>query len=362
MAYSQFASLTINHTLCGATDSSNFTTLVSFTASQLADTGHGGFVQHTATRNGITVPTDVIFTTDSAGTSLMKWDIVSWDNTSGAIIAWVLQTTLSASIDGLFYIFVGNSGITTWQGGNQGTAYDSATKVWAHYTNGSVLNVLDWTNNFIGTNHGATAATGTIDGCAAFNQSSNYVSYASMSLGTSSVTLSAWVKTTSSGNNQMIIEHSNVNSAYACFFEGGNIKLRGASGTDNISLTAPTATVWHLLHFTLAPGPSSRYYMDGSNVGGTSSAGSNLVDANSNLNIGSFDGAGYFFGGNIQEAKVANVIRNADWITAEWNSQNTPATFITVGSWTAPPSSLTFPPLLPEMEMHMPYPHVLVRM
>src|SRR5271157_471130 len=97
----------------------NFPNLISGTYSQFADTGHGGYVSHTVTLNGQTVPADLIFTGDAMGATItLSWEIESWNNTTGAIVAWVQATRLAgsgSSYDTLIYAFAGNSGVTTYQ-------------------------------------------------------------------------------------------------------------------------------------------------------------------------------------------------------------------------------------------------------
>jgi hypothetical protein len=38
--------------------------------------------------------------------------------------------------------------------------------------------------------------------------------------------------------------------------------------------------------------------------------------------------------GSIDEGRVSNIARSADWIKTEYNNQSSPKTFNTVGSWT----------------------------
>jgi hypothetical protein len=38
-----------------------------------------------------------------------------------------------------------------------------------------------------------------------------------------------------------------------------------------------------------------------------------------------------YFGGGQDEIRVSNVVRSADWIKTEYNSQSSPSTFFTVG-------------------------------
>ena len=91
-----------------------FPNLISGTYPQLADTAHGGYVTHTTTVNGQTVPADLILTSDAAGNTLLSWEIENWNNTTGAIVAWAQDDRLAAS-DTLIYAWVGNSSVTTYQ-------------------------------------------------------------------------------------------------------------------------------------------------------------------------------------------------------------------------------------------------------
>jgi hypothetical protein len=44
----------------------------------------------------------------------------------------------------------------------------------------------------------------------------------------------------------------------------------------------------------------------------------------------------YNFNGIIDEARISNVARSADWITTEYNNQNSPATFYTIAAAATP--------------------------
>jgi len=82
---------------------------------------------------------------------------------------------VSHSSDTVFYMFYGNSSVTTDQSNKTGVWDSSFKGVW-HLPNGSTLSASDSTSNGNnGTNHGASAATGKIDGSASFNGTSNYI-------------------------------------------------------------------------------------------------------------------------------------------------------------------------------------------
>jgi hypothetical protein len=81
-------------------------------------------------------------------------------------------------------------------------------------------------------------------------------------------------------------------------------------------------------------GSSLRLYKNGSLVAGPKSA-SPATSANPGGWIGSFSGL-QFFNGDIDEVRISNTNRGADWIQTEYNNQNSPGTFITMGSESCP--------------------------
>jgi Concanavalin A-like lectin/glucanases superfamily len=86
-------------------------------------------------------------------------------------------------------------------------------------------------------------------------------------------------------------------------------------------------------------GSSLRLYKNGSLVAGPKSA-SPATSANPGGWIGSFSGT-QFFNGDIDEVRISNTNRGADWIRTEYNNQNSPGTFITMGSESCPSGTPT---------------------
>ena len=74
---------------------SNFPVLVSGTYSYLATAANSGNIQNTTTLNGLTVPADLVFTSDSLCQTKLNWEIASYTATTGQIEAWVQISSLS---------------------------------------------------------------------------------------------------------------------------------------------------------------------------------------------------------------------------------------------------------------------------
>ena len=50
------------------------------------------------------------------------------------------------------------------------------------------------------------------------------------------------------------------------------------------------------------------------------------------MNLGSDSGGGSVFNGLIDEVRISNTARSPSWILTEYNNQNNPSTFYTIGS------------------------------
>lgn len=107
--YKYRRSLTVDAAqVAGSSNLTDFTVLVSGTYSYLATTGNGGKVTNS---NGY----DIIFTSDSNGTTQLSHEIESYNPTTGQITMWVKIPTLDFDDNTTIYIFYGNSGVSTSQ-------------------------------------------------------------------------------------------------------------------------------------------------------------------------------------------------------------------------------------------------------
>jgi hypothetical protein len=95
----------------------NFPALISGTFSDFETTANGGKIVNSCTQtvgnNATAVPCDLIFTSDAAGTSLLKWEFESYNAATGAVTIWVNVPSLTNGT--VIYAWYGNSSITTLQ-------------------------------------------------------------------------------------------------------------------------------------------------------------------------------------------------------------------------------------------------------
>jgi RHS repeat-associated protein len=324
--YSYRRAITINHTKVPNSDQTNFPILVSGIYPYLAGTGNGGDVTNA---NGY----DIVFTSDAAGTSNLSFEQEKYDSSTGTVVYWVKIPSLShSSSETVLYMFYGNSSVTTDQSNKNGVWDSNYKGVWHFATSGSLTS--DSTSNATTlTNNGATATTGgQIYGGASFaSASSQYLSKSSFTLGATSLTASAWVYSSNLSQNSMLIEEETVNANWELFLEtsGTGVKLRGASSTATVVANVPSNSAWHYVVGTIS-GTTGKVYVDGTlAASGTVTA---IPSSSTNqLNIGRYT-SGYYFNGSMDDARVSNASRSADWIAAEYNNQSNPSTFYNTGS------------------------------
>ncbi len=333
MSYSYILPLTIDHTKV-AGELTHFPVLISATIATLKTAANGGHVQNV---NGY----DIQFFADSALFNPLTYEIESWDATTGAIIAWVRIPALSALADTVIYLAYGDSSITTSRA--------NASGVWAgyravyHFGSASTLSLADSTGNGLTlTNTNAvTAGTGKVRGAGSFaSASSQYLSFSDAQTHTQ-LSLSVWVKFNSGADlgTERGCFVANVNSTDTVVAEYNGTYWRCYASTASVvGSSVPDTTVWHHLVVTAANSGNVKLYVNGQLIG--QSALPYNLGAVTSVDIGQWGGV-YYWNGLIDEARVSTVELSASWIATEYANQNSPSTFVTVGSESSFASNVT---------------------
>jgi hypothetical protein len=215
-------------------------------------------------------------------------------NTVGEIIWWDgLQVERASAATTFNPYYIGN---TTWK--NVGS-------------NGIDFTTFN-TPTFSNTNYGIFS----------FNGSSTYATAPENSLfNTETLTLECWARTSSINQNGFFFEKGTVNSQYAIFIEGTQIKIRtntGISGIADLQFTAASyiqANVWFLVTASYNNGLKS-FYINGVLLGTQTVTGGFTTNANG-MSIGVYGGQtggrGYYFNGDIANLRFYNrVLTNAE--------------------------------------------------
>jgi hypothetical protein len=340
--YSYRRAITIDHTKVPNTDQTNFPVLVSGTYSYLATTGN------VTNSNGY----DVIFTSDAAGSNPLAFEQESYSASTGEVNYWIKVPTLSHTADTVIYMFYGNPLVTTSQS-NKTAVWDSNYAGVYHFPNGSTLNANDSTSNGnTGSVAGASPATGQIGGGGSFNGSGSYIDAGNttgLQITSNAITLSAWIKPTNAkaaSSERLIVKElpSNGNPyvAYVLYrTQAGNTVRMGVSTsgsfTDTFGGTLSAGSWAHVVG--TYDGSYLTLYVNGSPVNSTPKSG-NITSSTKDVIFGADTELGdEYFNGTMDEVRISNTARSADWIAAEYNNQNSPGSFYSVGSERAQTSS-----------------------
>lgn len=333
--------VTIDYTkVSGGSNLSNFTVLVNVTDAELKHTSSGGMV-------GKTDGSDILFTA-SDGITKLSHEIEKYDGTAGQLIAWVKVPTLSATANTKLLLYYGNAAASDQQ--DKPGSWDSNTKgTWHLKENptGTAPQMKDSTSSaYNGTSGGSQVAgdsqAGKIANALNFDGSNDVVdagSAANINNLTNNFTVSAWVKPAALSGVQRVIGSSRTTTNNGWGFGPNGTDLRFTTylvkDYDLASVGLATNT-WQKIDAVMSSN-NVTFYVNGVNkgtvthtTGGNASTDDNLLIGNSTF-TGSSNPAEQF-NGLIDELKVSNTPRSAGWITTEYNNQNSPGTFSTIGA------------------------------
>lgn len=285
---------------------------------------------------------DILFTS-SDGTTKLDHEIEKYVTGTGELIAWVKIPSLSSTVDTDIYIYYGHVDISNQE--NPAGVWDSNYKgVWhlKESGNGTADEFVDSSGTG---NHGQgdTAPTqvtsGKIGNAQDFNGTANEIDLGTSStLRPAAVTVSAWAKREGTGDAnawQDIIGCQEYNSnGYLLTLQPETTDVLWRVNGGGVFGTSATVTTsnWHSYTGTFS-GTTSKLYVDGVLQGTNSSASLGTAGTNG-VAIGN-DAPGNtqgLFDGLIDEVRISNIARSASWIETEYNNQNSPGTFYSLGS------------------------------
>jgi hypothetical protein len=342
-SFSYYRTITIDHTDVPSTQT-NFPVLISTTTADLATTGNGGDVTDAE-------GDDIGFYTNTdCSTGKMDWETELYTAATGRVVYWVRVASLDSGTDTVFYLCYGDSGITTDQSNKTGV-WDSDFKgVW-HLPNGTTLGALDSTSNGNnGTIYNSVAGTGKIDGGGDFDNSGDYI--AVPAINSESQTYETWFKmeTKSSGSDpdyqdQLFAKNDygvngtvwlsvdgSVSGTLAAYLRSTVSGEVWCTGSTQIN----TATWYHAALVIDGSANTAQLYLNGATNGASQSFNPDSVSHIIEIGrAGDLGGWSYYFDGIIDETRISNSVRTANWISAEYNNQSNPDGFFSVGAETA---------------------------
>ena len=328
-----YRTLTIDHTLVGSSDSSNFPVLVSGTYTYLKTVANGGKVQNTS---GF----DVGFFSDSALTTRLKHETERYVASTGEVIYWVKVPAVSHTSDTVIYMNYGNASITTDQSDHV-NVWDSNYYAVYHLGDGSSVSVNDSTANAVtGTNTSATATTGQIGGGIALSGSA-YIQTPNIDTGgVTACTVSCWVKPSAHpAFGGIVFSRDGSHDPTGLMFNQTGDGRLGYIWNHNDSNTYS----WDSGAGTIIPNGSWSYCVlritsTAGTVTANGTTGTNAIphvsDSLGAYGIGGDINTPRLLTGSLDEVRFSKIARSLDWCTAEYNNQLTPSTFYSVGAET----------------------------
>ena len=294
--------------------------------------------------------------TKSDGTTQLATELVAIDTTAKTGELHVKFTgTLSSSTDTIIRI---------WYNGTDTALATSDTygrnAVWSGYVakwhfNESSGNATDSTDGKVLTNTNVTYTTGQIGNTAEYNSASseglNTTSYTPFNFGVSSpFSFTMWVKRNSSAtSNQMLVAHQN----YGANWVGYNVMINTVSSVETVkvaltntstagfSVATTTGLSTTLTKVDITYDGSGSYtgvkiYFDGvsQSVTNTGTTVTGTMTNTERFQVGVWGPSNQEsrFQGLIDELGCVSSTLSANWLTTEYNNQNSPSTFYSAGS------------------------------
>ncbi len=319
--------ITVNHSKVDA-DLSNFPVLFSITDVDLRDDAQSS-------------GNDIVFT-DKSGTKLAH-EIEFFNSTNGELICWTNVTSLSSTENTSLYLYYGNPSCSSQQ--DPDGVWDSAFLIVQHLNETSGTH-YDSTNN---ENNGAPQGSlnqdlaGQIDGADGFNgtiSDNDWINCGSdNSLNINDeITIESWVNRTDDGTGSYpgIVSRTptsgtkryqlryNPSLNRVQFFLGDGSTYDFVNSNSDLSLNSWTHVVgtWD--------GSTLLLFVDGVQQSDTGLFSGSPVFTTEILEIGRYYTSSYFEGG-IDEVRVSDILRNSSWISTEYNNQNDPSSFFSLG-------------------------------
>ncbi len=332
----------------GSSDLSNFPMLVSFTDADLATLANGGDVTNT---NGY----DIAFT-EADGTTQLNHEILSYDQTNGTYLAFVSVTTISPSTDTDIWMYYGNSSVTmdpttsaTWDANYEAVLHLQESG------SGSDGEFLDATANAHHGTGGGLAGAGSAAGTPGrttgkfgfaqdFDDSTtpqNHIRLDAVSdAAWTAVTVQAWINADDTGDDRIFGKSWGTGSSDQTWLlrkNTANIGTRMRTNTTNNGGFDPfaysTGTWYHAAITWDASDSQLRVYVNGVQRGNTTLNGATMYTAPlvNEPTIGNTATVNRGFDGQLQEARISDIARSVDWLLTEFNNQDDPSSFYSVG-------------------------------
>ena len=278
---------------------------------------------------------DILFTADN-GTTKLAHEIESFNGSSGNLTAWVKVSSLSSSTDTTLYMYYGDA-----TAGNQSDTqdvWDANFMMVQHMKDTTTSTITDSTSNDKdGTKKGAgepaVTTSGKIANAQDFAGDDDYITAGDITSLTS-ITISAWVYREGwdddAGSSYSGIVWRDAEYGMRLPEPGASLQFFTHDGDWDVSWTESVMadnSTWYYAVCTYN-GTNASLYIDGSLD--KTIAQRAMTNSGNPLYIGMQDSTGTW-NGIIDEVRISDTARSADWIETSYNNHNFSSDFVTVG-------------------------------
>lgn len=282
---------------------------------------------------------DIAFFNASKATQY-NHEVESYNSTTGELVAWVNVTSVSDSVDTVFYMYYDDS-----DGGYP--VGHNPTNVWdINYT--AVFHLTDLndstSNGWLLINNGTavTSSSGQIAGCYDFEADNNAYLYNDTLLNGSysSLNLECWVKHETQSDNAYMNKY-NVLSEDRVFLRNSGGSFNGFteadnSGTKDVTGASVAVDVWYHISFSYVTTNLLRLNLNGTETVSLGLLQPNTMQAGDWMSfvIGIYNVSACLdpMDGLIDEVRVSNIVRSNATLNASYHSMNETTGFLTIGT------------------------------
>ena len=281
---------------------------------------------------------------DPAMSAPLDFEIERWDSATGTLVAWVRLPSLDSGTDTVLYVVYGD-GDALDRSNKAGTWSNGFQYVWhmSEDPSGSAPQIKDSKNAAHATSSGMNGSD-SVDAVAGkgldFDGTNDQLTFTNTFTGPGDHTISAWVNqaaSASAADTLIAFGTTSNNQLRLVWTDDGNSILTSfiSSASElNTSIDIEGAG-WTYLTWTYDGSTSTVRTNDGTAGSGGATQGKSYSSANTQGTegkIGNSTWQDYFFGGQLDEVRVATIARTSAWITTEYNNQRPGSDFIDIGS------------------------------
>ncbi len=286
---------------------------------------------------------DILFMDGVGVANKLYHEIEYYDDSTGELVAWLNIHSVSHDEDTALYMYYGNPTAS-----NQ----ESPTRIWdTGFTHVWHMDGTDdsTSNNYDLTNYGAsTTSSGKIGTAYDFEKSeTDYLTYGDNTIShPKPMCMELWFSMESTATedyygmmsmrDQYAVDLAQRKNAYTtvpdnCIF-GLYKDISSGWNFYDTGVNSISTTTWYHIAFTIDNSGNAQIFLDGV----VKESGSGLSDATSpdwESGIGAYfsSSISHHFDGIIDEVRISDVTRSAEWVSTSYNNQNDPSVFLNFG-------------------------------